>query len=62
MLVYCSLVRLVIDYASPVWAALTIYVEDLLESLQRKALKINFGKIDYVDALAIANLYILGVR
>ena len=34
VLVYCSLVRSVIEYASPVWAALLLYLEDLLESIQ----------------------------
>ena len=33
VLVYCSLVRSVIEYASAVWAALPSYLEDLLESV-----------------------------
>ena len=34
ILVYCSLVRSVIQYAFPVWAALQTYLEDQLESIQ----------------------------
>ena len=44
VLVYGSLVGSIIEYASPVWAAILSYVEDLLESMQRKALRIIFGK------------------
>ena len=44
VLVYCSLVRSIIEYASSVWAALPSYLDDLLESIQRKALKAIFGK------------------
>ena len=54
--VYCSLVRSIIEYASPVWAALPSYIEDLLESLQRKALRIIFGKTEYADAMAMESL------
>ena len=32
------------------------HIEDLLESIQRKALRITFGKTEYADALAIASL------
>ena len=56
VLVYCSLVRSIIEYASPVWAALPSYLEDLSESIQRKALRIIFGKTEYADAMAMANL------
>ena len=40
VLVYCSLVRSVVEYASPVWAALPIYLQDMLEAVQKKALHI----------------------
>ena len=36
VLVYCSIAGSIVEYASPVWAA-----------IQRKALKIIFGRIDY---------------
>ena len=56
VLVYCSLVRSIIDCASPVWAVLPAYLEDLLESIQRKALRIIFGKIECADAMAKASV------
>ena len=45
VLVYCSIVRSIIEYASPVWAAIPLYLDDLIESVQRKALKIIFGRV-----------------
>ena len=62
VLVYCSLVRSIIEYASPVWAALPSYLEDLLESIQRKALRIIFGKTEYADVMAMASLDTLKAR
>ena len=51
VLVYCSLVRSVVEYASPVWAALPIYLQDMLEAVQKKALYIIFGKMEYKEAM-----------
>ena len=48
--------RSIIEYASPVWAALPSYIGDLLESLQRKALRIIFGKTECADAMAKASV------
>ena len=62
VVVYCSLVRSIIGYASPVWAALPLYLEDLLESIQRKALRIIFAKTEYADAMAMASLDTLKAR
>ena len=53
VLVYCSLVRSIIENASPDWAALPSYLENLLE---RKALRIILGKTEYADAIAMASL------
>ena len=38
--VYCSIVRSVLEYACPVWAALPKYLEDAIESVQKTALRI----------------------
>ena len=38
--VYCSLVRSVLEYAAPVWAGLPSYLSDLVESVQKEALRI----------------------
>ena len=52
----------IIKYASPIWATLKSYLEDLLESIQRKALRIIFGKTEYADAMAMASFDTLKAR
>ena len=49
VLVYCSIVKSIVEYASPVWVAIPLYLDELIESVQRKALKIIFGRIDYTE-------------
>ena len=49
-------------YASPVWAAIPLYLDELIESVQRKALKIIFGRVDYTEALVLARLESLSDR
>ena len=56
VLVYCSIVRSIVEYASPVWAAIPLYLDELIESVQRKPLKIIFGRVDYTEALVLAGL------
>ena len=56
VLVYCSIVRSIVEYASPVWAAIPLYVDDLIESVQRKAHKIIFGRVEYTEPLVLAGL------
>ena len=62
VLVYCSIVRSIVEYASPVWAAIPLYLDELIESVQRKALKIIFGRVDYTEALVLAGLESLSDR
>ena len=62
VLVYCSIVRSTVEYASPVWAAIPLYLDELIESVQRKALKIIFGRVDYTEALVLAGLESLSDR
>ena len=62
VLVYCSIVRSIVEYASPVRAAIPLYLDELIESLQRKALKIIFGRVDYTEALVLAGLESLSDR
>lgn len=54
--------RSVIEYASPFKTTLPTHLEGLLESIQRKALRIVFGKLDYRCALTMANQDTFGVR
>ena len=42
ILVYCSIIRSVLEYASPAWAGLTQYLSDQIESIQKRAHKIIF--------------------
>ena len=48
VLVYSSLIRSVMEYASPVWAN---FLEYLIEGVQKKALEIIFPGLPYRDAL-----------
>ena len=51
MKVYCSLVRSILEYASPVWhCGLTQTLSDDIEAVQR-CLKIIFPLLSYIDAL-----------
>ena len=62
VLVYCSLVRSVLEYASPVWTALPMYLQDLLEAVQKKALYIIFGRMECNEAMETAGLQTLSAR
>lgn len=60
--IYCSLIRSILEYASPVWAALSDYLANLIESIQRKALRIVFPGVEYQDALIQSGLQCLSTR
>ncbi|XP_068674542.1 uncharacterized protein [Montipora foliosa] len=49
--VHCSIVRSVLEYACPVWAALPKYLDDAIESVQKRALRIALPNVHYDDAL-----------
>ena len=51
-----------VEYASPVWAALPIYLQDMLEAVQKKALYIIFDKMEYKEAMETAGLQSLCPR
>ena len=59
ILVYCSIIRSVLEYASPAWAGLTQYLSDQIESIQKRALKIIFPSLWYEDALKKSGLILL---
>ena len=52
VLVYSSLIRSVLEYASPVWANLPQYLSLLIDGVQQKALEIIFPGLPYVTFLA----------
>ena len=62
ILVYCSIIRSVLEYASPAWAGLTQYLTDQIESIQKRALKIIFPSLCYEDALKKSGLILLCQR
>ena len=59
---YCSIIRSVLEYASPAWAGLTQYLSDQIESIQKRALKITFPPLCYGDTLKKSGLILLRQR
>ena len=59
VLVYSSLIRSVLEYASPVWANLPEYLSLLTEGVQKKALEIIFPGLPCRDALVHCGLHTL---
>ena len=54
--VYCSLVRPILEYASPVWAALPNCLVQSVESVQKSALGIIFPDCSYESAIVRCGL------
>ena len=55
--VYCSLIRPVLEYASPVWhCGLTGVLSDEVESVQKRCMRIIFPHLSYSDAIAVVDL------
>ena len=54
--VYCSIIRAVLEYDLPAWAAPPKYHSDLIKSVQKKALKIIYPDASYETALGLAKL------
>jgi len=61
---YCSVIRPVLEYASPVWhSSLTVAQTNALEYLQKRAMNIMFsGGIDYTTCLIIVGVDTLATR
>ena len=62
MQVYCSIVRSVLEYACPVWAALPKYLDDAIESVQKRALRIVLPNYHYDDTLIQSGITTLSQR
>ena len=62
ILVYCIIIRSVLEYASLAWAGLMQYLSDQIESIQKRALRIIFPSLCYEDALKISGLILLRQR
>ena len=59
ILVFCSIIRFVLEYVSPVQAGLTQYLSDQIESIQKTVLKIIFPSLCYEDALKTSGFILL---
>ncbi len=59
---YCSFVRSAIEYAAPAWSNVTIHLSNLIECIQKQALRIIFPSSTYEDALAHSGLGTLEAR
>ena len=63
MEVYLTTVRPVLEYAVPVWQAIPGFLSDIIESVQKRALKIIYPAAEtYSEALHLANLSTLSDR
>ena len=62
MQVYCSIVRSVLEYACPVWADLPKDLDDAIESVQKRALRIVLPNCHYDDALIQSGITALSQR
>ena len=56
VMVYCSLVRSILEYACVMFAALPQYLSDSLERIQKRALPIIFPGSTYSEALNLAGI------
>ena len=60
--IYCSLIQPCIEYASPVWSDLTQNLINIIESVQKRALRIIFPSTSYEVALTESGLETLENR
>ena len=60
--IYCSLIRSVIEYASPMLSNIPCYLSDALERIQKRALNIILPGSQYQDALQLSGLPTLAAR
>ena len=56
IIVYCSLIRSVIEYVSAVFANLPKYLSDALEGIPKRALGIILPNLHYDEALILSGL------
>ena len=49
--IYCTLIRAIVENASVVFANLPLYLNNLIENIQKRALRIIFPNLSYSEAL-----------
>ena len=63
IVVYCSIIRSVLEYACPVWhCGLTLTQTKDIENVQRRCLRIIYPDLSYSDALFVSGLERLDAR
>lgn len=60
--VYCTLIRPIVEYASVVFANLPLYLNSLIENIQKRALRIIYPNLSYSEALEHTGLLSLNDR
>ena len=60
--VYISLIRSILEYAVPAWANIPLYLEDAIESIQKRVLAVIFPGVPYDEALRSAGVTTLTAR
>jgi hypothetical protein len=60
--IYCSFIRSRIEYASAAWSSLTVYLSGVIESIQKRALRIIYPDTSYEGALICTELETLSTR
>ena len=58
----CSLVRSILEYASPVWTNIPDYLSNLVEAVQKEALRNIFPNVAYDDPIVFSKLQLLSER
>ena len=62
VVIYSTFIRSCIEYASPAWSGLTKNQSDVIESIQKRALRIIIPGMSYSDALKATGLETLCTR
>ena len=60
--IYISFIRSGIEYASPVWSSIPKSLSVLLESVQKRSLKIAYPALSYEESLKTSSLQRLSIR
>ena len=60
--IYCLLIQSVLEYAIPDWSNLPDDLASIVESIQKKALKIILPTYDYAEAMNVTGLQCLSAR
>jgi hypothetical protein len=63
ILIYCSIIRSLLEYACPVWhSGLTTTLSDDIERVQKRCMRIIYPDLSYTDALSVSGLETLSER